>query len=93
MGIESDYIGDDAWRNLVDSFSGAYPDEDVKALARKMNGMSDIAIVVNGKIGLKGGLEWSERKIAMLENIRPIDCLNDDVLLKRLKEYLIELPC
>lgn len=93
MGMGSDYIGDEVWENLVDSFSGAYSDDDVKVLARKLNGMSDIAIVVNGKIGLKGGLEWSERKIVMLENIRPIDCLNDDALLKGLKEYLIELPC
>ncbi|PZD63414.1 hypothetical protein [Pantoea ananatis] len=93
MGLESDYLGDEVWEKLVDSFKGVYPDDDVEILARKMNGMRDIALVVNGKIGLQGGLKWCERKIVMLENIRPIDCLSDDLLLKRLKEYLIELPC
>lgn len=93
MGFEYEYLGDEVWENLVDSFKGIYPDADVRVLARKMNGMKDIALVVNGKIGLEGGLEWCERKLVMLENNRPIDCLNDDVLLKSLKEYLIELPC
>ncbi|MEE3664908.1 hypothetical protein V2I52_23895 [Brenneria sp. g21c3] len=93
MGLELDYISDNAWNDLVKSFDGVYSNTDVDILTEKMNGARDMAIVINGKIGLKGGLEWMERKVKTLENIRPLDCLDDPELIKRLRQYLIELPC
>lgn len=93
MGLELYYIGDNVWNDLVKSFDEVYSNADVDILTEKMNGARDMAIVINGKIGLKGGLEWMERKVKTLENIRPLDFLNDPGLIKRLRQYLIELPC
>lgn len=93
MISEAEYMGDRTWYELVKAFDGVYNDADVDILTDKMEGARDLAIVVNGKIGVRGGLEWSERKIKMLDNLRPVDCLDDPGLIKRLRQYLIELPC
>jgi len=93
IGMEQRYAGDDAWNDLVDAFNGIYSESDIDILTNKMDGKRDFAIVINGKIGLNGSLEWSERKIKMLGDLRPVDCLKEAHLIKRLREYLIELPC
>jgi len=65
----------------------------VAILSHFLKGAYDLAIVVNGKIGKKGGLEWMTRKIKTLVNLSPLEYLDDPVLILRLRQYLIELLC
>jgi len=37
-------------------------------------------------------VEWVNKKIPALNYLRPIDCLKDETLVKRLKECLLRMP-
>ena len=40
---------------------------------------------------MENSLFWIKSYISALNNLRPIDCVNDDKLLKRLKECLLRM--
>jgi len=93
MGWEQYYPGDDEWEEFVNIFAKKYKDENAYQLAQLLDNKLDVAIVIYGQIGgLQGSIDWISRKVPVLENLRPIDCLENDVLIKRLKTALMRMP-
>ncbi|XTZ40181.1 hypothetical protein ACQYRI_09485 [Salmonella enterica] len=89
--LEEYYSGDDAWQRLVNIYKEDYLDDNARLLAKKINGNLDIAVVIYGKRGLREGIWWLNREVPALDYLKPIDCLQEDNLIKRLKECLMRM--
>lgn len=89
--LEDDYRGDDDWNDFAKYYLENYLDENTRKVSCKINGHLDIAAVIYGKSGLDEGLWWVEQKVSALENKRPMDCLEDPFLVKRLKVCLMRM--
>lgn len=90
--LENRYSGDAAWSKFAEMFDEFKGDINVVELAKILNGQIDLAMVIHGKVGA-GGKNWINEKIPSLENISPMECLGDSILLKRLREMLMRMPC
>lgn len=87
--LEKYYLGDDSWKQ----FSSMFNDKPNTQLTYELeNIFKNIALakVIENIIG-KSSLNWINKKIPALDNIRPIDCLNSPELLKRLKTMLMRM--
>ena len=91
-GLEKYYAGDEIWGRSVEIFSTHYLDDNAHFLAKKLDGHLDLAVIIYGKRGLKEGLWWIESEVPALEGVKPVDCLNDPELLKRLRECVMRMP-
>ena len=60
-------------------------------LLRQLNGQIDLAMVIDWLTN-GGGLHWIQLPIPVLDDLKPLDCLNDDLLLKRLRTALMRFP-
>ena len=89
--LEEDYRNDDYWYDFVNYYRDNYLDENARKIALKINNNLDMAVVINGKRGLKEGLWWIEQRVPALENKRPIDCLEEPNLIKRLRVCLMRM--
>jgi len=92
MGWEVDYLGDEAWNRFVNAYLKRCKGRNVYLLSKLLDNHEDIAIVICGYFGTESGLKWIKEKIPVLEYLRPIDCLDNENLLKRLKTALMRLP-
>ncbi|MFS2223465.1 hypothetical protein [Pantoea sp. B65] len=90
--LEHHYAGDEKWKSYADFYAEDYLDDNARLLAEKLEGHLDLAIIIYGKRGLKEGLWWIEREVPALEGVKPVDCLNDPELLKRLRECVMRMP-
>ncbi len=90
-GMENYYPGDNEWSKYV-NFYTEYNDGNVYRLLKLLNNHLDMAIVIYGYFGMEESLRWVTYKIPVLNNLRPIDCLENEALLKRLKTALMRLP-
>ncbi|MCU5771728.1 hypothetical protein N5923_08865 [Erwiniaceae bacterium BAC15a-03b] len=90
--LEHYYAGDEKWKNCADFYAEDYLDDNARLLAKKLDGNLDLAVIIYGKIGLKEGLWWVEREVPALEGVKPVDCLKDPELLKRLRECVMRMP-
>ncbi|KMT55691.1 hypothetical protein [Pseudomonas fildesensis] len=92
MPLEDEYPGDADWQSTVELYKEDYLDEDAHTLAQALGGDLDLAVVLRGRRGLKEGLWWIERKVPALDNVRPVDCLEDPRLIRRLRTALMSMP-
>lgn len=90
-GLEKYYAGDETWELSVKMFSEAYLDDNAHLLADELNGCLDLAVIIYGKRGIKKALWWIEQEVPALDGIRPVDCLKDPELLKRLRECVMRM--
>ena len=90
-GLELGYSGDEAWNRLVNAYLERCKGENVYPLSKLLDNHEDIAIVICGFFGTESGLRWIKEKIPVLEYLRPIDCLDNEILLKRLKTALMQI--
>ncbi|ATA21759.1 hypothetical protein [Gibbsiella quercinecans] len=90
--LERYYSSDADWNDFVKLYAEDYLDENARILSSKLNGAIDLAIVIYGKRGIKEGEWWIEQEVPMLDKIRPLDCLDDPELLRRLRECLMRMP-
>jgi len=90
--LENYYSGDNDWSDFVELYAEDYLDDNARTLSAKLNGALDLAIVIYGKRGLREGEWWIKQEVPMLDDLRPLDCLNDPELLKRLRECLMRMP-
>ena len=90
--LEYHYAGDKKWKSYSDFYAEDYLDDNARLLSEKLDGYLDLAVVIYGKRGLKEGLWWIEREVPALEGVKPINCLNNPELLKRLRECLMRMP-
>jgi len=91
-GLEKYYAGDESWSRSVEIFSAHYLDDNARLLAEKLEGHLDLAVIIYGKRGIKEALWWIEREVPELEGVKPVDCLKNPELLKRLRECVMRMP-
>ncbi|MGH8781195.1 hypothetical protein [Paraburkholderia sp.] len=85
--LEDEYKGDENWEKFEALFLEFKDAPEVKDIAAKLGGNVGLACVIYKQVG-SDGAEWLERKVPALENIRPLDCIDDPVLIKRLRVVL-----
>lgn len=90
--LEADYPGDAAWEAFAGLYMKEYDDANCRLLADSLGGHLEIASIIYGKRGIQEALWWIERSVPALDDLRPIDCLDSPVLLKRLKTALMRMP-
>lgn len=91
-GLENYYAGDENWRDLEKLALKEYKDvPEVREISAKLGGNLGLACVIYGTIGHVGA-EWLDLKVPVLDDLRPLDCINDPVLIKRLREALMRFP-
>ena len=87
--IENYYINDEAWENFA-KICKNIETKHTKELLTLLNNDIKLVNVIEYRV-LENSLDWITRNIPALNNLRPIDCVNDDNLLKRLKECLLRM--
>jgi hypothetical protein len=90
--LEDDYPGDANWKTLVALYEEDYLDDNARELAARLDNQLDMAVIIYGKRGLKEGLWWIEQRVPALDDLKPVDCLNDPTLIKRLRSALTRMP-
>ncbi|MGH8781194.1 hypothetical protein [Paraburkholderia sp.] len=90
--LENYYSGDENWDDLEKLVLKEYKDiPEVRKILAKLGEDLGLACVIYATIG-HGGAAWLDRKIPVLDDLRPLDCINDPVLIKRLREALMRFP-
>ena len=87
--IENYYINDEAWENFA-KICKNIETKQTKELLTLLNNDIKLVNVIEYRV-LENSLDWITRNIPALNNLRPIDCVNDNNLLKRLKECLLRM--
>ena len=87
--LENYYCGDDAWENFAEICKNIETDN-TKKLLELLNNDVKLANVIEYRLS-ENSLSWITRNIPALNNLKPVDCINDDKLLKRLKECLLRM--
>jgi len=90
--LENYYSGDENWEALEELALREHKDvPKVAEISEKLGGNLGLACVIYGTIGV-GAIEWLYRRIPVLDGIRPLDCVNDPILMRRLREALMRFP-
>ncbi|WP_338522062.1 hypothetical protein NUH87_17720 [Pseudomonas batumici] len=90
--LEEDYPGDTGWQALVALYEEDYLDDQARQLAAVMNEHLDMAVILYGKRGLDEGLWWLEQQVPALDDLKPMECLHDPILIRRLRTVLMRMP-
>lgn len=96
--LEQYYSGDDAWYNLVEIAKAEINTPDFNTdknilnnLIEKLKYHEDIAYV-SYYFFYNDSIKWAEREIPILDNLKPIECLDSKELTNRLREALLRTP-
>lgn len=89
--LEDDYPGDEDWLGFTQYYFDNYLDDNTKIIALELHGNLDIAVLIYGKRGLTEGMWWIDQRVPALENKRPVDCLDNPELIKRLKVCVMRM--
>ncbi|AWM15207.1 hypothetical protein DI487_15965 [Flavobacterium sediminis] len=92
--LEKYYRGDDSWKEFLDVFpkySDLENDKFFKLLFSDLEMKKDLSIVIFELIGGEDSIDWIHQNNPALGNLKPIECINDDKLLMRLKTLLMRL--
>lgn len=90
--LEDDYPGDADWQEYVELYEEDYLDNNAQALSSALDGRLDMAVIIYGKRGLVEGLWWITQSVPALDGLRPLDCLDDPMLIRRLRTALMRMP-
>ena len=86
-----EYYENNLWEDYVKLYESFWIDSEYqKILLNSLNNKIDIAKVIYGILE-KDSHRWIEKIIPTLGNIRPIDCIDDEILSKRLKTMLTRM--
>jgi len=87
--LEQYYPGEEDWIIFTDLYRNIPGSAMLSELESKLKDRS-IAIVIAGILG-NTSLEWINKKIPALDNLRPVDCVDDPGLQKRLRTMLMRM--
>ena len=88
--LEQYYPGDDKWAHFT-SLSADTPDTMFTSrLVAILNGDIFLAKTIEGVVG-DSSMEWIERKIPALDNLTPLNCIDNPMLYNRLKTVLMRM--
>jgi hypothetical protein len=92
--LEEHYDGDEAWNNFVSYYTNIQSnlDQDTfRQLKRSMSNKEDFAVVIAGLFEKENVFTWIKSKPPALEGVSPIECLQQDHLIKRLRVVLMRI--
>lgn len=85
------YYDDNLWKDYVKLYESFWIDSEYqKKLLENLNDKIDIAKVIYGILE-EESLRWIEKIIPALGNIKPIDCIDNEILSRRLKTMLTRM--
>lgn len=87
--LEQYYPGEEEWI----TFSDLYRNKPEAAIPNELENIfkdRSVAIVIAGILE-NTSLEWINKKIPALDNLRPVDCVDDPGLQKRLRTMLMRI--
>lgn len=87
--LEQYYPGEEDWIIFSDLYSNIPQSAILSELESKFKDRS-LAIVIAGILG-DMSQEWINKKIPALDNLRPVDCVDDPRLQKRLRTMLMRM--
>ncbi|MDN7881330.1 hypothetical protein [Burkholderia aenigmatica] len=90
--LEQYYGGDESWEQFSSLFAKYIDLPEVKELATDLNGHIDLAYTIYWVAGPESAKEWIDSNVPALDGIRPVDCVNDPELVKRLRVCLMRMP-
>jgi hypothetical protein len=90
--LEQYYPGNEAWSNFVKAIPPEIDRYRLKnELVQSLGGDTEIAKVVFFHVG-DGAIRWIAEPVPALDGLRPIDCVADQALIRRLKTTLMRIP-
>jgi hypothetical protein len=93
MGIDEDglenYFNENNWFIFSECFKNIKTINTGKIL-EKLGGNIELTEVIEGVVG-NVAMDWINRKIPALNDVAPVDCINDEKLIKRLKVMLMRM--
>lgn len=91
------YFKEEEWKDYIEFFEERKYKydmlEDFNKLKNNLNNDRILATIIWELIGSKYANSWILNPNDALEKKRPIDCINNVTLAKRLKVVLMRLPC
>ena len=79
------------WEKFANYYTSIEIDrKNTKKLLSKFNNDHELVGVIEGLIG-ENTLDWIERKIPALDNIRPVDCIGNKSKVEKLKKMLMNM--
>ena len=91
--IEQYYPGDERWERFVNFYRKKLTDfTSISILSAKLDHHEDLSIVILGLMGDENSISYIETKMDILEGLSPIECLQSENLIKRLKVALLRYP-
>lgn len=89
--LEQYYSGDESWENFSNAFNEVWTESNFqKQLLSLLDNQTDLAKVIYYH-NIESSIEWLYSKIPALDNLKPIECLKDTELTKRLKVCLMRM--
>ena len=88
-GLENYYAGDKVWKKFAKICSNIKT-KNTKKLLSLFNNNIEVVNVIEYR-NMETSLKWIELEIPALNNLKPIDCIKNKKLLKRLKECLLRM--
>lgn len=86
-----EYYDNNHWEEYVKLYESFWIESEYqKRLLSSLNGKIDIAKVIYGILE-EDSQKWIEKIIPALGNIKPINCIDDEILSKRLKTMLTRM--
>ena len=91
-GLEQYFKGEKSWIKYSNLFGDNWTNTEFQLKLLEMcNGQLDIAKVVFYHLR-DNSIKWMNSNIPVLDNLTPLECLNDEKLINRLKVCLLRFP-
>ena len=92
MPLENFYSGDECWFEFAALFETQWAKCSFqRELLEKLGGAEDLAMVIYGTL-LGTSMDWVEKEVPALEGLKPVDCLNSESGVRRLRTCLHRFP-
>jgi hypothetical protein len=91
--LEQYYKGDKGWKEYSNNFGNDWIESEFQSeLLKQLENKIDLAKVIYYHCS-EFSIKWINSKIPALDNLKPVECLKDVELIKRLKVCLMRTPC
>lgn len=85
------YYNEDDWNNFIEELDKKHKKSNIESILTDLfKGDEEVAMVIYKTLGLQS-LDWIHQRNYSLLNIKPIECLGDENLKKRLKVKLMRM--
>jgi len=92
INLENHFVSEAQWVEFAQNFTSGWRDsDDEKQLLQICGKRKDIAQVIFFHVGAKS-MKWMHSKIPALDHLTPAECLQDELLIRRLKVCLMRFP-